>query len=86
MRANLRRSRARRRALIPGSPDAPTGQGGRPVPPWAALRRGLVGSPRPHCPPMAPPGPTGPRPESRVQRGAQWVAHAPRTAPGALGP
>jgi hypothetical protein len=86
MRDHLRRYRAIHRALLQGSPDAPHGQGVRPLPPWAAQISGMVGSPRTQCPKRATQGPQGTKPESRVTRLARWGDNATVTAEVSCGP
>jgi len=76
MSDNLRRYRAIHKAWIQGSPDAPKGNVVRHLTPLAALISGIVGSHRTQFPHMATQVPTGPKPESRVQRFARWVDNA----------
>jgi hypothetical protein len=76
MRANLRRCRARHRALIQGYPDAPQGHMARPLTTLAALISGIVGSPSTQFPNIATQVPNGTKPESRIKRFARWVDNA----------
>lgn len=80
MSDNLRRYRARHKALIQGYPDAPQGHGVRHLTTVAALSSGLVGRRNTQLPKMATPGPNGTTPESRVKRFARWVDNATITA------
>jgi hypothetical protein len=77
MRDTLRRSRAIRPALAPGSPTPSLGHCARHLHTLAALLSGLVGSPSPPLPHLATTGPEGPQPESRVKRCARWGDNAP---------
>jgi hypothetical protein len=73
MRDNLRRSRARRDALIQWHPGQPTGTVARHVTTLAALISGIVGSQSPQLPSGATTIPNGTKPESRVKRCTRWL-------------
>ena len=66
MSDNLRRYRAIREALTQCYPGQPSGTVARHLITLAALIRGIVGS-------KSTPLPTGPHPESRVQRVSRWL-------------
>jgi hypothetical protein len=75
MSDNLRRYRAIRSALLPGSPDVAKGTMARHVTTFAALMSGIVGRQSTPLPKIAAHVPDGAKPESRVKRFARWVGN-----------
>ena len=80
MRANLRRYRAIRNALLQGYPGQPTGRVARHVTTLAALISGIVGRQSTQCPKVATHVPDGAKPDSRVKRVARGGDNAYITA------
>ena len=73
MRANLRRYRAIRAALLQAYPGQPTGTVARHLTTLAALISGIVGSKSTQLPHIATKIPDSTQAESRVKRLARWV-------------
>ena len=73
---NLRRYRAIRDACTPWDPGQPPGTVARHWTTLAALLSGMVGSPSPPRPSVAPTIPEGAKPERRVKRLPRWLANA----------
>jgi hypothetical protein len=76
MSDNLRQYRAIRDALRQAYPGEPQGRGARHLSTLAALISGIVASQSTQLPQVAAQGPTGTKPESRVQRFARWLDNA----------
>src|SRR4030088_3077075 len=72
MSDNLRRYRAICHALMQAYPTSPTGHFARHLQTLAALMSGIVGGKSTQLPHIAPKGPYGSKPESRVKRFARW--------------
>ena len=85
-RDHLRRSRAIRQALPPGSPASSLGNFARHLYTLAVLISGIVGRKRPPLPPIATQVPEGTKPARRVKRCARWCANAPILEEGSLPP
>ncbi len=85
-RDHLRRSRAIRQALPPGSPASSLGNFARHLHTLAVLISGIVGRKRPPLPPIATQVPEGTKPARRVKRCARWCANAPILEEGSLLP
>ena len=75
MRANLRRYRAIRDALIPWYPGQTTGPVTRHLTTRAALISGIVGRKSTQLPSVATKIPDGTKPESRGTRLTRWLDH-----------